>query len=81
MAACASPPAAGAAAAPGALHGVVPTAVSSARGLYRITLPPGLYAVTAGGAAGVGGRVRPAAVRVRAREARRVDFLVDTGIR
>jgi hypothetical protein len=58
------------------------TAVTDARGRYRVRLAPGLYKVKVVGipASGIGGRITPASVRVRAAW-RHQDFDVDTGIR
>jgi hypothetical protein len=60
----------------------VATVVTDARGMYRIRLRRGLYAVRVGGApaSGMGGRITPATVRVRV-VWRRQNFDIDTGIR
>jgi hypothetical protein len=48
-------------------------------GGYLVRLAPGVYSVTSTSARG--GRVRPGSVRVLKGMVRRVDFLVDTGVR
>jgi len=54
---------------------------TDAAGRYRVRLAPGLYKVrVAGSAGGIGSRIAPAKVRVRA-VWRRQDFDIDTGIR
>jgi hypothetical protein len=61
---------------------LVATAVTDARGRYRVRLPRGVYTVRVAGAgtSGVGGRIDPASVRVRA-VWRQQNFDIDTGIR
>jgi hypothetical protein len=58
------------------------TVVTDGRGRYRVRLSGGLYAVRVVGApaSGIGGRITPAKVRVRATR-RHQDFDIDTGIR
>jgi hypothetical protein len=60
----------------------VATVVTDSRGRYRLRLPGGVYAVRVAGtpASGIGGRIAPAKVRVRATW-RHQDFDIDTGIR
>jgi hypothetical protein len=66
------------------LHGtaVVSSVVTDARGRYRVRLPRGIYTVRVAGApaSGIGGRIDPATVRVRAGW-RHQNFDIDTGIR
>jgi hypothetical protein len=66
------------------LHGaaLVATARTDLRGRYRVRLPRGVYTVRVAGAppGGIGGRIDPAAVRVRA-VWRHQNFDIDTGIR
>jgi hypothetical protein len=59
---------------------LVATAVTDARGRYRLRLPQGLYSVHVAGARPIGAGVQPASVRVRAFW-RRQNFDIDTGIR
>ena len=61
---------------------VVSSVVTDARGRYRVRLPRGVYVVRVAGvpAGGMGGRITPATVRVRAAW-RRQNFDIDTGIR
>ena len=61
---------------------LVATARTDQRGRYRVRLPPGAYTVhvTGAPAGGIGGRIDPAAVRVRA-VWRHQNFDIDTGIR
>jgi hypothetical protein len=61
---------------------LVATVVTDARGHYRLRLPRGLYTVRVAGApaGGLGGRIDPASVRVRA-VWRHQNFDIDTGIR
>ena len=61
---------------------VVATTVTDARGRYRVRLPRGVYVVRVAGApaSGIGGRIDPASVRVRAGW-RHQDLDIDTGIR
>jgi hypothetical protein len=61
---------------------LVSSVVTDARGRYRVRLPRGLYTVRVAGvpAGGMGGRIAPATVRVRAAW-RRQNFDIDTGIR
>lgn len=61
---------------------LVASIVTDGHGRYRIRLPRGLYTVRVAGApaAGIGGRIDPASVRVRAAW-RRQNFDIDTGIR
>jgi hypothetical protein len=61
---------------------LVATVVTDTRGHYRVRLPRGVYTVRVAGAAagGIGGRIDPASVRVRAAW-RRQNFDIDTGIR
>lgn len=61
---------------------VVSSVVTDARGRYRLRLPRGVYNVRVAGApaGGIGGRIVPASVRVRAAW-RHQDFDIDTGIR
>jgi hypothetical protein len=54
---------------------------SDSGGSYRLTLRPGVYAVTSPQAARAGGGVTPASVRVYAGRYRRVAFVVFTGIK
>jgi len=56
--------------------------VTDGRGRYRVRLPRGVYNVRVAGApaGGLGGRIAPARVRVRAAW-RHQDFDIDTGIR
>ena len=58
----------------------VATAVTDARGRYRLRLPRGLYSVRVAGARPIGAGIQPASVRVRAAW-RRQNFDIDTGIR
>jgi hypothetical protein len=60
----------------------VSSVVTDARGRYRVRLPRGVYTVRVAGAplSGIGGRIEPATVRVRAAW-RRQNFDIDTGIR
>ena len=61
---------------------LVVTARTDLRGRYRVRLPRGVYTVRVAGApaGGIGGRIDPAAVRVRA-VWRHQNFDIDTGIR
>ncbi|HEX9599326.1 MAG TPA: hypothetical protein VF963_08105 [Gaiellaceae bacterium] len=61
---------------------VVATTVTDASGRYRVRLPRGVYTVRVAGApaSGIGGRIDPASVRVRA-VWRHQNFDIDTGIR
>jgi hypothetical protein len=61
---------------------VAVSVVTDARGRYRVRLPRGIYAVRVAGApaSGIGGRIAPAKVRVRAAW-RHQNFDIDTGIR
>jgi hypothetical protein len=59
---------------------LVATAVTDARGRYRLRLPRGVYSVRVAGARPIGAGVQPASVRVRA-SWRRQNFDIDTGIR
>ena len=61
---------------------VVSSVVTDARGRYRVRLPRGVYVVRVAGvpAGGMGGRITPATVRVRAAW-RRQNFDIETGIR
>ncbi len=61
---------------------VVTSVVTDMRGRYRVQLRPGLYTVRVAGvpAGGLGGRIDPDKVRVRA-VWRRQNFDIDTGIR
>ena len=61
---------------------LVSSVVTDARGRYRLRLRPGIYTVRVAGvpAGGIGGRIDPATVRVRA-VWRRQNFDIDTGIR
>jgi hypothetical protein len=54
---------------------------SNARGRYRIMLRPGTYTVTAPLMESPRVRVLPKTVRVTKGSIRRVDFLIDTGVR
>lgn len=56
--------------------------VTDGRGRYRLRLPRGVYNVRVAGApaGGIGGRIAPASVRVRAAW-RHQNFDIDTGIR
>jgi hypothetical protein len=60
----------------------VKAVVTDLNGRYRIRLPRGVYVVRVAGApaGGLGGRIDPASVRVRAAW-RRQNFDIDTGIR
>jgi hypothetical protein len=60
----------------------VSSVVTDARGRYRLRLPRGVYTVRVAGApaTGIGGRIDPATVRVRA-VWRHQNFDIDTGIR
>jgi hypothetical protein len=61
---------------------LVATAITDARGRYRVSLPLGVFIVRVAGvpATGIGGRIAPATVRVRAGW-RHQNFDIDTGIR
>jgi hypothetical protein len=61
---------------------LVSSVVTDARGRYRVRLQRGIYAVRVAGvpANGMGGRIAPASVRVRAGW-RHQNFDIDTGIR
>jgi hypothetical protein len=61
---------------------VVSSVVTDMRGRYRVRLRPGLYTVRVAGvpAGGLGGRIDPDRVRVRAAWHRQ-NFDIDTGIR
>jgi hypothetical protein len=61
---------------------LVATARTDLHGRYRVRLPRGVYTVRVAGApaGGIGGRIAPAAVRVRA-VWRHQNFDIDTGIR
>ena len=61
---------------------LVSSVVTDARGRYRVRLQRGIYAVRVAGvsANGMGGRIAPAGVRVRAGW-RHQNFDIDTGIR
>jgi hypothetical protein len=61
---------------------LVATARTDLRGRYRLRLPRGVYNVRVAGApaGGIGGRIAPASVRVRAAW-RHQNFDIDTGIR
>jgi hypothetical protein len=61
---------------------LVATVMTDTRGHYRVRLPRGVYTVRVAGApaGGLGGRIDPASVRVRAAW-RRQTFDIDTGIR
>ena len=61
---------------------LVATARTDVRGRYRVRLPRGVYTVRVAGApaGGIGGRIDPAAVRVRT-VWRHQNFDIDTGIR
>ena len=50
-------------------------------GRYRVALAPGLYAVRLKTRQSIGRGLEPARARVLAKRFRRVDFLIDTGIR
>ena len=50
-------------------------------GDYKIMLQPARYRVTTGGTSRFGGRVRPSTVAVPQTGMRRVNFVIDTGIR
>jgi hypothetical protein len=54
---------------------------SGGRGRYSIQLPPGLYMVRLGSIPRIGFGLKPNAVRVVVGATRRVDFMIDTGIR
>jgi hypothetical protein len=56
-------------------------ATTDAAGRYRVALPAGVYTVTTGTRAAIGGRIDPAHVHVRAGRVDRIDFSIDTGIR
>jgi hypothetical protein len=60
----------------------VSSVVTDSRGHYRLRLPRGVYTVRVAGApqSGIGGRIDPARVSVRAAW-RRQNFEIDTGIR
>jgi hypothetical protein len=51
------------------------------RGRYSVRLAPGTYAVLVSPRPTLGARLQPASVRVVRGRSRRVDFLLDTGIR
>jgi hypothetical protein len=67
-------------ASPGAAAAPV-RAQSQADGDYRVELAPARYKVTTGVRSRFGGLLQPALVRVPATGMRRVNFVVDTGIR
>jgi len=50
-------------------------------GRYRIALPPGVYAVSAGPRLSIGRGLEPAIVRVQTARYAHVNFSIDTGIR
>jgi hypothetical protein len=54
---------------------------SAPNGAYRITLPPGYYAVSTVERIGITRNIRPHAVHVRRGHNDRLDFTIDTGIR
>jgi hypothetical protein len=54
---------------------------SAATGAYRIALPAGYYTVTTLEQVGIGRKLRPQRVHVRAGHHDRLDFVIDTGIR
>ena len=54
---------------------------AGAGGRYSVTLAPGVYRVTVGSAPRSGSGIRPENATVRPGVDRRVDFLIDTGIR
>ena len=58
---------------------VVKRVTSGDAGQYLVRLSPGVYSVTS--TAGRRSSVKPGSVRVIRRMVRRVDFLVDTGVR
>lgn len=60
--------------------GAVFSTLTRATGFYRITVPPGAYAVRVRGTRTGRGIPTPRRVRVRAGADGRVDFFVDTGI-
>jgi hypothetical protein len=54
---------------------------ASAKGLYRVTLGPGSYAVRVARTNGMSRKVEPGIVRVLRGSVARVDFSIDSGIR
>jgi hypothetical protein len=50
-------------------------------GGYRIALAPGAYSVRVGPSPRIGRGLEPRSVRVRVGTFRRIDFMIDTGIR
>jgi hypothetical protein len=54
---------------------------STANGAYRITLPPGYYAVATLERIGITRNIRPRSIHVRAGHVDKLDFQIDTGIR
>jgi hypothetical protein len=54
---------------------------SAPNGAYRITLPPGYYAVSTVERIGITRNIRPHAVHVRRGHNDKLDFSIDTGIR
>jgi hypothetical protein len=54
---------------------------SAANGAYRISLPPGYYAVSTVERIGIIRNIKPHAVHVRRAHNDRLDFSIDTGIR
>jgi hypothetical protein len=54
---------------------------TSARGRFRVLLPPGYYAVQIKERIGITRNIRPARVHVRAGHVDTINFHIDTGIR